>query len=185
MNINGRFMSEPETQAYINSLLARNEELESKHELECMQIAHYSDELAKAKELLARVPEMLNNLCFAVSEPAGCEFCPYGNTNSEGECDVEKLINDIEQGHNGSNKSAYPWISVKDKLPEEDECIVLVWIESGKANGIQYENFFTLAEWVKNGSAFCDNDWNEITGITHWMYSTVIPEPTKEGDTNG
>lgn len=52
MIINGTWYEEPEAQAYINSLLARNEELESKHELECMQIAHYSDELAKAKELL-------------------------------------------------------------------------------------------------------------------------------------
>ena len=62
MNINGRFMSEPETQAYINSLLARNEELESKHELECMQIAHYSDELAKAKKLTRAISEDMREL---------------------------------------------------------------------------------------------------------------------------
>ena len=64
MNINGRFMSEPETQAYINSLLARNEELESKHELECMQIAHYSDELAKAKELLKEAVKLIRYMKF-------------------------------------------------------------------------------------------------------------------------
>ena len=62
MNINGRFMSEPEAQAYINSLLARIAELESKHELECMQIAHYSDELAKAKELTRAISEDMREL---------------------------------------------------------------------------------------------------------------------------
>lgn len=134
MNINGTWYEEPEAQAYINSLLARNEELERKHELECMQIAHYSDELAKAKELLARVPA---------------------------------------------------WISIKNKLPEEDECVVLVWIENGKADGIHYVNCLALAYWVKNGSAFVDTDWNEITGITHWMYPATIPEPTKDGERNG
>ena len=67
MNINGRFMSEPETQAYINSLLARNEELESKHELECMQIARYSDELAKAKELAKAISEDMRELTEALA----------------------------------------------------------------------------------------------------------------------
>ena len=52
MNINGRFMSEPETQAYINSLLARIAELEERHFSECAQIAHYDDERKKIREYL-------------------------------------------------------------------------------------------------------------------------------------
>ena len=62
MNINGRFMSEPETQAYINSLLARIAELEERHYNECAQIAHYSDELAKAKELTRAISEDMREL---------------------------------------------------------------------------------------------------------------------------
>jgi len=38
-------------------LKARIEELESKHHNECGQIAHYSDELSKAKELLKAAVE--------------------------------------------------------------------------------------------------------------------------------
>jgi len=52
MNINGNWYSEPEAQAYVNTLLARIDELESKHYNECGQIAHYDDELRKAIELL-------------------------------------------------------------------------------------------------------------------------------------
>lgn len=49
---------------YVASLQKRNEELEArvaeleeKHFSECAQIAHYSDELAKAKELLRKAVE--------------------------------------------------------------------------------------------------------------------------------
>ena len=62
MNINGRFMSEPETQAYINSLLTRIAELEQRHYNECAQIAHYDDELAKAKELTRAISEDMREL---------------------------------------------------------------------------------------------------------------------------
>ena len=73
MNINGTWYEEPEAQAYINSLLARNEELESKHELECMQIAHYDDELRRAKELLKAAVEDIQQLnILTVDGEGGC-----------------------------------------------------------------------------------------------------------------
>lgn len=50
MNINGKWYSEPELQAYVNKLLARIDELESKHYNECAQIAHYDDELRQSNE---------------------------------------------------------------------------------------------------------------------------------------
>ena len=50
MNINGRFMSEPETQAYINSLIARIADLEQRHFVECTIISQYEAENRLLKE---------------------------------------------------------------------------------------------------------------------------------------
>lgn len=73
MNINGRFMSEPEAQAYINSLLARIAELEERHYNECAQIAHYDDELRRAKELLKAAVEDIQQLnILTVDGEGGC-----------------------------------------------------------------------------------------------------------------
>ena len=52
MNINGKWYTETEVQAYVKELESRISELEDKHHNECGQIAHYSDENAKMKELL-------------------------------------------------------------------------------------------------------------------------------------
>ena len=54
------------------------------------------NEWAEMKELLAKVPEVLSNLCFAVGESGGCGFCSYGKTNPDGACDVETLRKAIE-----------------------------------------------------------------------------------------
>lgn len=96
MNINGKWYTEPQIEAYVTELENKVAELEEKHWNECRQIAHYDDELSKAKELLAKVPKVLSNLCFAVSESGGCEFCPYGKTNPGGACDVKTLRKAIE-----------------------------------------------------------------------------------------
>ena len=94
--INGRGMNAPELKAYISELEAENAELRAKVEAADCQIAEYDDELRKAKKLLSKVPNVLSNLCFAVSEAGGCEFCPYGKTNPDGACDVERLRKAIE-----------------------------------------------------------------------------------------
>ena len=96
--INGRGMNAPELKAYISELEAKNAELRAKVEFAERQIAEYDDELRRAKELLSKVPNVLSNLCFAVSEAGGCEFCPYGKTNPDGACDVERLRKAIEGG---------------------------------------------------------------------------------------
>lgn len=75
---------------YMASLEKRNEELEAriaeleeKHFSECGQIAHYSDELRKAKELLKAAVEDFNVLgieldsnCELCGFRLGCEECP-------------------------------------------------------------------------------------------------------------
>lgn len=84
MTINGRFMSEPETQAYINSLLARIAELEEKHFVECTIISQYDDELRRAKELLKAANKDIFDM---LTERFGtlCEFCKWYN-KSDAEC---------------------------------------------------------------------------------------------------
>lgn len=52
MNINGKWYTEPQLEAYVMELEAKIKELEAKHELECMQIAHYDDERKKIREYL-------------------------------------------------------------------------------------------------------------------------------------
>ena len=64
---------------YMASLEKRNEELEAKvaelegkHWNECRQIAHYSDENAKLKELLRKAVEVINR---EISSFTTCEEC--------------------------------------------------------------------------------------------------------------
>lgn len=65
---------------YVASLQKRNEdlearvmELEARHHNECAQIAHYSDELAKAKELLKAAVEDIQQLnILTVDGEGGC-----------------------------------------------------------------------------------------------------------------
>lgn len=75
MNINGKWYSEPELQAYVNKLLARIDELESKHYNECGQIAHYSDELRRAKELLKSATDIIKDV--DCNEDYLCDECEY------------------------------------------------------------------------------------------------------------
>jgi hypothetical protein len=50
----------------------------------------------KLIELLKKHNEVAENLCFAISEPAGCTACPYYDENTE-ECEVEALQNETER----------------------------------------------------------------------------------------
>lgn len=75
MNINGKWYTESEIQAYAKELESKLAELEAKHHNECGQIAHYDDELTKAKELLKSAVEDLH-------EANDCMTCDkYGNRN--------------------------------------------------------------------------------------------------------
>ena len=68
-------------------LEARIAELEDKHWNECRQIAHYEDELRKAKELLKKLEDTIDDLCNDVSDsPCGCDCCSYVDTINEDEC---------------------------------------------------------------------------------------------------
>jgi hypothetical protein len=77
------------------------------------------------------------------------------------------------------------WISVKDRLPEEADADVLVWIEHGTADGVEFYDSLHIAHWYGDDKVFADLKDDEVKGVTHWMYTSAIPEPPKDGDTNG
>ena len=79
MNINGKWYTEPQIEAYVTELENKVAELEAKHCNECRQIAHYDDELSKAKELLKAAVEDMN-------KEADCGICLHDN---DGECPIE------------------------------------------------------------------------------------------------
>lgn len=64
---------------YVAGLEARIQELEEKHHNECGQIAHYSDENAKLKELLKKAVEDINYYvdCYEVH----CDECCCDHDN--------------------------------------------------------------------------------------------------------
>ena len=74
------------------------------------------------------------------------------------------------------------WISVNDRLPDEVEAEVLVWIEDGTADDIKIYNSLHIAYWYGDTKLFYDFHCEEIKGVTHWMYTSAISEPPKDGD---
>lgn len=97
-----------------------------------------------------------------------CADCPFSD-ESEGTCeDMKKQINaaiDLIE--------ARKWISVKDRLPEEEfECLVVCgdkWVEIGYYHeGGQ--------KWAIDG-AFCADGY-----VTHWMPLPTPPEVNRNDD---
>ena len=65
MNINGKYMSEPEVQAYINELEDKLSETEDKHLNECRQISEYDRENKEHRGLLTDTLSSLENAFYA------------------------------------------------------------------------------------------------------------------------
>lgn len=61
------------------------------------------------------------------------------------------------------------WISVKDRLPENEKCVLVYSQDGGAAEGKYNARF---KEWVQFR-------WNvtELKNVTHWM---LLPQPPKE-----
>jgi hypothetical protein len=187
-------------------LKARIKELEEKHFSECGQIAHYSDENAKLKELLRKAVEVINR---EISSFTTCEECNMYdeettecNGNAMDKCseigkwrytdealaligedtNVPASKDDTNVGHKSGD-----WISCKDRMPEAVEEDVNGKIAFSKSVLVYlvYDNGFT---YITNDRFRVDSkSWlHEIPGegckVTHWQ---PLPEPPKDGEQNG
>ena len=69
---------------------------------------------------------------------------------------------------------ANQWISVKERLPENDECELLVWVKHGRVNGVEHIDSWSEATWDGDEQHFCDNDYELIRGVTHWRHVPLL-----------
>lgn len=70
------------------------------------------------------------------------------------------------------------WISVKDRLPDECDNLVLAIANGKPCRNITLEDAYVLASYVPNEGWIIDEwpMWEEAE-VTHWM---PLPEPPKE-----
>ena len=96
------------------------------------------------------------------------ECNPYGKPTIGFE-DGKKVMNWIEQAPTVSG-----WVSVKDRLPEPDENVI-IWTKTGCMKYAQYHEDGSINPWY----VYEDNAraWTNV--ISHWM---PLPEPPEEDD---
>lgn len=199
---------------YMASLTKRNEELEAKvaelegkHWNECGQIAHYSDELRKAKELLKAAVDDVR-YCMRYYDP--CEVCALLEENGEcaaaddNDCsekykwryeaetlaligedtNVPASADDTNVGHKSGG-----WISCEDRLPEPDTMVI---VASYGSDIVIPEDSETVEECCKRLKKECVRVTLGFIGSDGWYdceYCPLIvtpsfwqplPEPPKE-----
>ena len=179
-------------------LKARIEELESKHFVECTQIAHYSDENAKLKELLRKAVEVINR---EISSFTTCEECNMYdeettecNGNALDKCseigkwryadealaligedtNVPASADDTNVGHKSGG-----WISCEDRLPEVNEPVLFIFNTESGFKTVMYGWHETIkglgSGWHQAGVGGARADEE----VTYWQ---PLPEPPKDGE---
>lgn len=96
-----------------------------------------------------------------------CKTCIHNEVCSLTHCDQSIACCDFVSG----------WISVKDRLPDDSDKIVLV-IANGKFGNITLDEAFELACYYKDDGWVLESypDMENVR-VTHWM---PLPEPPKE-----
>ena len=179
-------------------LKARIEELEEKHWNECGQIAHYSDELRRTKELLKKAVEDFNTLgieldsnCELCGFRLGCEECPLHRAGINCRCwnhqdealaligedtNVPASADDTNVGHKSGD-----WISCKDRMPEVNEPVLFIFNTESGFKAVMYGWHETIkglgSGWHQAGVGGARADEE----VTYWQ---PLPEPPKDGEQN-
>lgn len=133
-----------------------------------------------------KTPEEIKKGLAICTEDTSCRDCPYNNENyMQLERDALTYIQQLED-HIGDLTNMVPrWISVKERLPEQDQTVLLI------AHGWKNQSIYVgklchmepVTSWL-TGITSKESEW-EIEGwsylktpfVTHWM---EIPEPPKE-----
>lgn len=95
---------------------------------------------------------------------------------------IDKITDFIESLPSADVQPVNQWISCKDKMPEDNTLVLFVYVSKNGVKSVHYGYHQTLkglgSSWAKpsGGLQYCDDD------VTHWM---PLPEPPKDGDTNG
>lgn len=181
-------------------LKARISELEGKHWNECRQIAHYDDELRKAKQLLkAAVEDMrwvnentqdADGTCI-MRKCEGCGDCPL-NINGDlwckwkHEAEALALIGkdvDVPASADDTNVSGKidSWIRCKDRMPEVNEPVLFIFNTESGFKAVMYGWHETIkglgSGWHQAGVGGARADEE----VTYWQ---PLPEPPKDGEQN-
>lgn len=144
----------------------------------------YDAGITAALDAIEKIPDTDNNADLISRSELQSEIA-----KGVGECRIrafEPSVNCILQIiHRMPSVNGQPvnqWISVKERLPDEAEAEVLVWIEDGTADGIKIYDSLHIAYWYGDDKIFADLEDDEVKGVTHWMYTSAISEPPKDGD---
>lgn len=186
---------------YAKKAIKGYKELEAKHWDECRQIALYEDGLRRAKDLLKVAVNDIRH-CMHSYDP--CEVCDL--MNEDGECPTTDA-NDCEEKYkwrhedealaligNDTNvpTSVDGWISVKEKVPDvsgkylcylaynEFEVVYFEREIEDDEHNLDYP-FGLWNTYPSDDGSEC-REWIEVLEVTHWQ---PLPEPPKDGDTNG
>ena len=71
------------------------------------------------------------------------------------------------------------WISVKDRLPDDEEAVLIYWgFDFGK--GLEGEEYYAIAQYIcSEPKPYWSEHDKDTMVVTHWM---PLPEPPEEGE---
>lgn len=127
------------------------------------------------------------------SEKVNCERCGYSCTKAEWVKIDRKLAIDILALLKEQTPAIGGWISVKDRLPNNQNPVIVAVPPHTDAEGEEYIGYVGMAyyTYTGNGGMWCGTDGavygaiGEIATPTHWMPIPKAPEDENGDGDNG
>ena len=108
--------------------------------------------------------------CCFPSEDPDCFECPYRAMDN---C-FNARINDILACIQQIEAAAPKWISVEERLPEDNERVLAVNVDGYMMTGYilcVFDDRYSMTVY------YCENGYDALDNVTHWM---PLPMPPKE-----